>query len=161
MMGCGKTTIGQRLAQLLAWPWYDTDAVIEAEYGAISDIFARHGESYFREIETQTLASLSALDEVILSVGGGLVLRKENVDILRGNAKIVFLDADISTLEKRLQDDVNRPLLKSEEGLHMRLASLLKERLPIYQSVADYVVKVDNKTVDEVAKEVLLLAVKQ
>ena len=156
MMGAGKTTVGLKIAELTNRRWYDTDEVIVKNYGAIPDIFARFGEAYFRKIETQTVRELSAEDGVILSVGGGLVLKEENVGILREKGKIVYLRASFQTLSSRLKADGKRPLLSGEdETLSERIKRLLKERTPTYERVADFVVDVDGKTPDQIAREIV------
>lgn len=149
MMGSGKTTVGKALSKLSGKPFFDTDAVIEEEYGPITEIFSRHGEAYFRALETQTVKALADKDAV-LSTGGGLVLREENVALLKQGGKIVYLCAELSTLEERLAGDTSRPLLKSGN-----LGALLKKRAPIYESVADFTVNVDNKTPEKIAEEII------
>lgn len=156
MMGAGKTTVGLALAKLTGRRLYDTDGVIVEKHGKIADIFARHGEAYFREIETETARELSRMGEVILSVGGGLVLKQENVEILQMKGKIVYLRAALPTLTQRLKADGERPLLQTDsEGLKDRIERLLKEREPIYEKVADFVVDVDEKTPDQIAAEIV------
>lgn len=156
MMGAGKTTIGIKIAEITSLRWYDTDGLIVDKYGKISDIFEYYGEPYFRKIETGIVKELAQKDGLIISTGGGLVLKKENNELLQKNGKIVFLRARIDTLAKRLNVDGTRPLLEnSTEGIRNRLARLLEERSPIYEQVADYVVDVDGKTPEEIAKEIV------
>ena len=91
MMGSGKTTVGIKIAQRTGKSFVDTDALIEERYGKISDIFARFGEEYFRDLESEIVQELCRQDGLVISTGGGLVLRKKNVDALRQNGKIIFL----------------------------------------------------------------------
>ena len=157
MMGVGKTTVGIKLAEYTHRSWYDTDSVITEKYGKISDIFARYGEARFREIETETVKTLASTDNLVISVGGGLVLKQENNEILQKNGKIVYLRASVETLEKRLQGDSSRPLLQTEESLRERLEKLVQARAPSYEKAADYVVDVDGKTPEEIAAEIIAL----
>lgn len=157
MMGAGKTSVGKEVAKKLGWRWCDTDQLIVERHGSITDIFATHGEAYFRRLETEIVKELVQTDCLVLSVGGGLVLREENVALLRENGKIVFLCASVETLEKRLQADSSRPLLQAKESLKERLQQLLKERTPIYEAVADFTVNVDEKTLEEIAAEIVTL----
>lgn len=157
MMGCGKTTIGRKIAESTGKRWLDTDDIIVEKYGKISDIFACYGEAYFRDLETETVRALAQKDGLIISVGGGLVLRAENNALLRQNGKIVYLRAKIETLLSRLQNDTQRPLLQSDEGLSARLAGLLAVRAPIYEEVCDYALDVDGKSPDELAVELVAL----
>jgi shikimate kinase len=156
MMGAGKTTIGIKIAELTGRRWYDTDGLIVDKYGKISDIFEYYGEAHFRKLETEIVKELAKKDELVISTGGGLVLKKENNEVLQENGKIVFLRATLDTLAKRLNVDGERPLLQtSTENLRDRLARLLKERSPIYEHVVEYIVDVDGKTPEEIAKEVV------
>lgn len=155
MMGCGKSTVGKSLAKRTGFAYVDTDESIVEKYGKISDIFAAYGEEYFRSLETQTVKSLSRRDGLVISTGGGLVLRKENVEALRNGGKIVFLRARIDTLAARLQSDTERPLLQGATSLRERLESMLRIRTPIYESEADFVVDVDEKTPEEISEKIV------
>lgn len=155
-MGAGKTTVGIQIADLTGRRWYDTDGIIVDRYGKISDIFEYYGEAHFRRLETEIVKELVQKDDLIISTGGGLVLKSENNELLKENGKIVFLRASLETLAKRLKVDGERPLLQtSTKNIRDRLSRLLKERLPVYESVADYIVDVDNKTPEEAAREIL------
>lgn len=156
MMGAGKTTIGIKIAELTGKRWYDTDGMIVDRYGKISDIFEYYGEAHFRKIETEIVQELVKMDDLVISTGGGLVLKKENNALLQQNGKIIFLRASLETLSKRLKVDGKRPLLQtSTESLRDRLARLLQERSPVYEHVADYIVDVDGKDVITIAKEIV------
>ena len=155
MMGCGKTTIGQKLSVRLQMPWQDTDKEIVAKYGAITEIFNRFGEARFREIETSVFRELLQNKDGILSVGGGLVLRQENAALLKKNCMVVFLRATAETLEKRLAADTTRPLLQGDMPLLERLKTLLKERSPLYESVANFTIDVDEKSVTDIVEEIV------
>jgi len=156
MMGAGKTTIGIKIAERTGRRWYDTDGIIVDRHGKISDIFEYYGEEYFRKIETEIVKELSQKDDLVISTGGGLVLKSENDKILQENGKIVFLRASLDTLAERLKVDGTRPLLQtSTETIRDRLARLLDERSPVYERVADYIVDVDGKSPEEIAEEVI------
>lgn len=158
MMGAGKSTIGVKIAELTGRRWYDTDGVISDRHGKISDIFEYYGEPHFRKLETEVVKELAGQDNLVISTGGGLVLKSENNAVLQENGKIVFLRASLKTLNKRLVVDGTRPLLQaSTESISDRLSRLLKERTPIYEHVADYIVDVDDKTPLEIAKEIVAL----
>lgn len=160
MMGVGKTSVGIKIAELTGRCWYDTDDLIVVKHGKIMDIFEFYGEEYFRNLETQTIKEISKEDNLVVSTGGGAVLRKENVSILKKNSsKIVYLRANADTLMKRVSpEDNTRPLLakNSEESMRNRLEQLLAARSDIYSRVADYVVDTDGKTIEEVANEILV-----
>ena len=156
MMGAGKTTIGIKIAELTGRRWYDTDGVIVDKHGKISDIFEYYGEAHFRKLETEVVKELAEMDGLVISTGGGLVLKSENNALLKKHGKIVFLRANLETLAKRLNVDGTRPLLQtSTESIRDRLDRLMKERRPIYEHVADYIVDVDGKTPETIAKEIV------
>ena len=116
MMGAGKTTIGVKIAELTGRRWYDTDQMIVDRYGNISDIFEYYGEEYFRRLESDIVKELAKEDNLIISTGGGLVLKRENNELLQANGKIVFLRAALETLIKRLKVSDDRPLLQAVDG---------------------------------------------
>ena len=156
MMGAGKTTVGLRLAMSLDRRWVDTDSLIEDEYGDISTIFQSYGEEYFRGLETKVVEELVQEDGLVISVGGGLMLKEKNVELLKRSGKIVYLCASLSTLEERLSEDDTRPLLKNgEESLKEKLTKILADRAPIYEKVADFTIDVEGKNPEDVALEIL------
>ena len=158
MMGAGKTPIGIKIAELTGRRWYDTDGLIVDKHGKIADIFEYYGEAHFRKLETEIVKELAKKDNLIISTGGGLVLKSENNAVLQENGKIVFLRATLETLAHRLKVDGERPLLQtSTENIRDRLARLMKERTPVYEHVADYIVDVDGKTPEELAQEIVAL----
>ena len=155
MMGSGKTTVGKLLAKTLAWEWADTDEYIVERYGDISGLFAQKGDAYFREIETETVKMLAQKDRLVLSTGGGVVLRAENISLLKDNGIVVYLRAKKQTLVERLQGDNTRPLLQKEGSLDDKIECLLQEREGLYEGSADVVLDVDGKTPEEITKEIL------
>ena len=154
MMGAGKTTVGAELARLTGRRFVDTDALIEEKHGKISDIFNRFGEAHFRALEEETAGILSETDGLIISVGGGVVLRDTNVAKLKKNGKFVYLRASVSTLLQRLKSDESRPLLRGGE-LSEKLENLQNTRGEIYQNCADIFVDTDGKKPVEIAEEIL------
>lgn len=158
MMGAGKTTIGIKIAEITGRRWYDTDGVIADKHGKISDIFEYYGEAHFRKLETEVIKELATMDNLVISTGGGLVLKSENNALLKQNGEIVFLRASHETLARRLHVDGTRPLLQtSTESIRDRLSRLMKERTPIYEHVADFVVDVDGKTPEQIAEEIVAI----
>ena len=155
MMGAGKTTVGLRLALSLDRRWVDTDSLIEDEYGDISTIFQSYGEEYFRGLETKVVEELVQEDGLVISVGGGLVVKEENVALLKRNGKMVYLQANTETLTERLAVENSRPLLQTGEGtLFSKVETLLKKRAPIYARAADFTVDTNGKNIESVALEI-------
>lgn len=143
MPSCGKSSIGKKLAELTGRTFYDLDSVIvERSKMKISDIFEKYGEARFRGLEKEITKEISALTGVIISCGGGTVIDPENVDFLRQNGEIFFIDRDLDLLIAT--DD--RPMSRDREALEARY----KERYPIYNSVCNYKIE-GNGTVDEVS----------
>ena len=153
MMGCGKTTVAAELSRLTGMEQTDTDAEIVKEYGRIADIFEKYGEARFREIETQTVARISSRDNIIIATGGGCVLNSANVEYLKLNGKIFFLQTRAETLVKRVEGDTERPLLAG--GAEKRINELLPARTPKYLAAADYVVDTDGAEPEEIALKII------
>ncbi len=160
MMGVGKSSVGIRIAELTGRRWYDTDIVITDRHGRISDIFEYYGETHFRALETEVVRELADQDGLVISTGGGLVLKPENNELLKRNGKIFFMRADFETLLARVKADDARPLLKNMGRTAEKLGELLAQRTPVYAAVADFIVDTDGKTVDEVAREIIACAQK-
>ena len=137
--GCGKTTVGCLAATALGWPFVDCDQRIAARAGrAIAEIFARDGEPAFRTLEGAALAAeLAGEQALVLSTGGGCVLREENRDLLRGCGGLVaYLEVPVAVLAQRLREDRNlRPSLTGKHPAD-EVAEVLAQRAPLYRAVA-------------------------
>lgn len=154
-MGTGKSKIGKRLATELRMGYLDTDELIEErEKDSISAIFKKKGEEYFRHLETQVVKEVALLDNFVISTGGGVVLREENIRALKKNALIVCLFASPEVILKRTKGDDNRPLL-GVNNQKKRIEELLAFRKPYYEK-ADFSVDVSvldsEGVVEEIAK---------
>jgi shikimate kinase len=158
MMGAGKTTTGQLVAQRLGWDYADSDADVEALTGlTVPEIFDRDGEPAFRRAEAQVLATACHDDRpAVVSVAGGAVLNPDNRKLIRASGTVVWLRAKPAKLADRVGDGVGRPLLGDDPKDAM--VHLAEVRAPFYQEVADAVVDVDDLSPDEVADRVLAAA---
>ena len=136
MPSSGKTTVGELLARDTEREFIDTDRVIEEKYGDIKGIFETHGEEYFRTLETEVIKEVSKECGRVIATGGGAVLRQENVDALKSNGRIFFLDRPLN----QLVPTSNRPLANDVEAMKKRY----EERFMIYKETADTVIKVDG-----------------
>lgn len=154
-MGCGKTSVGTKLARAFNYKFLDTDAIIEENYGAkIAAIFEAEGEEAFRKMETAVLVQLkNTVSNTVISTGGGLPLREENVKLLKEIGIIIFLKASKKTTIERLIGDTTRPLLAGED-LEEKVERLLKERMLRYEAAADYSIVTDNRSFYEIIKEI-------
>jgi shikimate kinase len=153
-MGAGKTAVGKQLAKKLNLALIDADAEIEKEQGmSITDIFKNFGEPHFRDVETAVIKRLSAMKNIVISTGGGAVLRQENMDNLRANGVIVCLWAEPETVFQRIRHDTSRPLLQVEDPLK-KIQELLEFRKPFYEK-ADIMIDTEDKSPKEVADEII------
>jgi shikimate kinase len=154
-MGCGKSSVGRRLSSLTGHRFVDTDElVVKAEGRSIPEIFAACGEEGFREIEQRVLADLVGVAGVVLSTGGGAILRDANREVLKKIGIVVWLDSDPNTLFDRAIRSGKRPLLQTpnpRETFHQ----LLSARRSIYESAADFRFDSTHVNQDEAARKVL------
>ena len=156
MPGCGKTTIGKLLSQALNVEFFDCDAVLEeTENTTITKIFESFGEDYFRQLETKTLSQLCKKQNAVISTGGGVVERKENLDILKNSGIVVFINRPLELIFGDV-DTSHRPLLKDGKE---RLTDLYNRRIALYKSACDIEIEnsadlaaVVEKIIDEVKK---------
>ncbi len=156
MMGSGKTTVGRAIATRLGRPLLDSDAMIEAREGrTVRDIFRSDGEDAFRLVETAVLAEALAWPEMaVIAAAGGVVLRPENRRLLHDSrARIVWLRADPGLLADRVRSGSHRPLIDDDPEATLR--QMYDDRAEMYREVADAIVTVDNRSVNEVVEAVL------
>jgi len=152
MPACGKTTVARALGKLLNLNVVDTDSEIVKKYGAINDIFESYGEEAFRNLETEIVKAVCRQNGVVVSTGGGCLLREQNVDLFKASGKIVYLRTRLETLLKRVEGDFSRPLLKG--GAKEKMTALYEKRTPVYGAAADYTVDTDGFTPEQIAKTV-------
>ena len=153
-MGCGKSAIGRVLARMTYRRFMDTDAlIVEQEGMPISQIFEEKGEAYFRRVETEVLKKLTKEKKRIISCGGGVAMRTENVEEMRRGGHIVLLSAKPETILKRVARDENRPLLKGRKTIE-GITELMEARLPHYQAAADITVATDDRSMEDIAAEI-------
>ena len=155
MMGAGKSSVGRCLSRRTDLALYDIDRIVTARFGmSIADIFAGHGEKQFRDAETEALRCIRIEEQKIIITGGGIVLRKENVEILRSQGVIMWLDADEETLYARASRKQNRPLLQSKNP-RRAFSQILRARRPLYAKIADIRVDTSILTDQEAAVAIL------
>ena len=173
-MGCGKSTIGRKMAEIASIPFLDTDQWIEEKEGiTISEIFTVKGEAYFRDLETECLKELLQKDSLlvseeaedcaedsiekrrqIISVGGGLPVREENQKLLKELGQVIYLKAKPDTIYERLKGDTTRPLLQTEDPLQ-KIKDMLAVREEKYLAAAHRVIEVDEKSIMEIIHEIM------
>lgn len=153
-MGTGKSDIGRRLAERLSMHFLDTDTLIEkTEKIKISDIFAKKGEAYFRDLETKIIKTLEDYDNFVISTGGGMILRDENVTMLKKLGSIVLLWSEPDVIIDRLKHAKDRPLIEVDRENKIR--ELLEKRRTIYHSVCDHKIDTSTLSLDQAAEEII------
>ncbi|HYZ90993.1 MAG TPA: 3-dehydroquinate synthase [Actinomycetota bacterium] len=158
-MASGKTAVGRALAETMGRTHVDVDDIAVGGEGSVGEIFASEGESGFRARERKAVAKAAKRKGVVISAGGGTVLDKRNVRLLKESGVIVYLEASADELARRVaQDGRERPLLQRTKGpMKRRVERLLAERRPVYESVADHVVSSESKEPVEIADEIARL----
>ena len=155
MMGAGKSSVGACLHRRTSLDLLDIDEIVASGFGmSIPQIFHRHGEEKFREAETEALRRVRAEERLIIVTGGGIVLREENVAILRKHAVIVWLDGDEETLFARASRKKNRPLLQTKNPRKV-FSEILTTRRPLYAETAHIRINTSALTEEEVAVAIL------
>ena len=151
-MGSGKTTVANILAKKLNLEVIEMDQLILTKSGrnSISKIFSLDGERHFRNLETIAVKEISELNNAIISTGGGIVMKKRNLEHLK-NGTIFFLKTSFEILEKRLRKDDTRPLFKDK----IKAKKLFNLRKNIYEKWADQTILTDKKSIDEVVNNLL------
>ena len=154
-MGTGKSTVSRRLGSMLKFSEKDLDQEIEAiEKRKISEIFETDGEAYFRDEETALICEFEKKPGYVVSCGGGAVLRRENVESMKRSGTIVLLTAEPKTVYERVRYGNDRPLLKGKMNVEY-IAELMERRRTLYQEAADITVRTDEKSPENIAKEII------
>lgn len=154
-MGAGKTSVSRNLGRLLGREVIEMDQrIAESEDMSIPQIFAQKGEPYFRACETALLESFAQGNPCVVSCGGGVPMREENVAAMRRCGTVVLLTARPETILDRVKDDHNRPLLEGHKDVPY-ISGLMEQRRPKYEAAADVTVDTSDLTVEEVCREAL------
>ena len=184
-MGCGKSSVGRRLSELLCCPYIDLDSVIEEKEGrSIPEIFAKDGEAVFRQMEHAALTSVittvsssshyspssndgnpirttsvpltESTGIMVLSLGGGTVMTRECAEMVMENTICIYLRASVDTLVTNLKDEADgRPMLQSSVSLRERIEELMSQRADTYEKTSHIVVDTDGKSIDEIATAII------
>ena len=154
-MGSGKTTIGQLVASHLGIAFRDTDHVIEERAGkSVSDVFLEDGENEFRVLEKKVLRDELLSDDTVLALGGGAPISVDAQSALRAIASpVIYLDISLATVAPRIGFNRDRPLLLHNPRGQWQ--TLMEARRPIYESIADSVIDVNEKSESEIVALVL------
>lgn len=152
-MGAGKTVVGEKLHELMNYNFIDMDEWIEQEQNmTINEIFRVYGEKYFRDLEHEMCKKIANLQKCIVSTGGGTMTYQRNVDAIKKESKIFFLNASYSVICERLENDDTRPLFQDK----IKAKKLYDERKEKYFEAADYVINA-NLSVEETAFKIIAI----
>lgn len=155
-MASGKSVVGKKLSKRLDIDFYDTDEEIVKKTGVtISHIFDIEGEDKFRSRERNVFSDLIKKDGCVISTGGGIVLRKENRELLK-KGTVLYLKTSIQTQLERTMNDKERPLLKGKENKELTLRKMAKLRNPLYEKSSNYIIEEtdnSNQTVDNIIEQ--------
>lgn len=153
-MGSGKSAAAAYLMRQYGMPRIEMDREIEADCGmTIPEIFAEYGEEAFRQKETLLLRKIAEMEEIVISCGGGVPLRKENVELMKCSGTVVYLSAQPETILRRVRRSDNRPVLEGRKNVE-GIRELLEQRSGKYESAADVTFVTDGRSVAEVAEEI-------
>ena len=154
-MVAGKTTVSRELSKMTGRREIDMDAyIVDREGMAIKDIFDKYGEEYFRKKETESLLEIMDMDELIVSCGGGVVVKDENVEHMKNRGVIVLLTATPQTILERVKNSTDRPILNGNMNIEF-ITELMNKRKDRYLSVADVIVETDDKSVFDICTEIM------
>ncbi len=154
-MGAGKSTIAGELREKLEMDRVEMDDMIVQKQGmSISEIFDEYGETYFRNLESNTLIELQKRKQTIVSCGGGVVMREENADHMKKNGRIVLLTARPETVLERVKDSDERPILNNNMNVEF-IAGLMEKRQEKYLNAADVIIETDGKTISQICEDII------
>ena len=154
-MGTGKSTVSKELKNLTGRTIIDTDEVLEARAGmSIPQIFDTMGEAAFRQMESELMTELSERTDLIVSCGGGVILREENRMSMKKSGTVVLLTAKPESILDRVKNDEHRPLLAGKKNVEA-IAELIAQRQTNYDLAKDVEVATDDREAIDIAREIL------
>lgn len=154
--GAGKTALAKLLAEKLQMNLYTIDKMIEEKEGKkIREIVAEKGWNYFREIETQLIEQVSEYDNVIIDTGGGAVENPSNIDNLKKNGYIIYVQATLKDIKQRILNDPDRPKLNPTLDAEDDLNLTFNRRIPLYEEYADFKVNTSTNSLEKCAEQII------
>jgi shikimate kinase len=153
--GTGKSTVGAILGARMKRPVVSIDAEIVRTAGRpIPEIVAQHGWPHFRDLESAEVRRAAGRDHIVIDAGGGVVLRKENIETLRATGYCVLLTASVSAIARRIGGDANRPSLTGKSIVD-EIEEVLAERRPLYANAGELIIDTDHREPEEIAALIL------
>jgi 3-phosphoshikimate 1-carboxyvinyltransferase len=157
MRGSGKTTVAKQLAKKLGIKHLDLDEVMADKLSmSTPEIVEKYGWGYFRDRESAIAKEIAGMDNALISTGGGIVLRPDNITALRKNGIIVLLNASVDVMVRRLRDSSGRPPLTDKKTPKAEIEQVLRERQRLYEAAADIIIDTDKLRPDQAANEIIL-----
>ena len=154
-MGSGKSTVASYLSHNYNLNIVEMDQIIVENEGlSIPEIFAQKGEAYFRDAETNLLIAIGKEQNKVVSCGGGVVLRQQNIAEMKKSGCVVLLTASPETILERVKNDDNRPLLNGKKDVAF-IRDMINNRRPKYEAAADFSISTDEKEIKEICKEII------
>lgn len=148
--GTGKTVVGKKLAEILDRKLIEMDKLIIEKTGmSIPDIIENYGWDRFRDMESEVAETVSKFNNCVIDTGGGVILRRENVDNLKKNGIIILLKADITNIINRIKDTNQRPSLTCKQSFVEEVEEVLKQRTKMYEDAGDFFVDTSKLTLEE------------
>ena len=152
-MGTGKSTISKHMAAITGYEEIDTDQeIVKKEKMRISEIFETYGEEYFRKKETEFLEGMREREHCIVSCGGGMALREENIKLMHETGVVVLLTATPETILERVKNGKERPILNGHMNVPY-IQQLMEKREPFYKKAGEIVIPTDGRESLDMAKE--------
>ncbi len=156
--GAGKSAVGRRLAARLGRKLVSTDVeIVKRAHHTIPEIIAQQGWDYFRDLESDICREFAGYDQLVIDTGGGAILRTQNVEALKKNGIVFWLEASVGTITKRIGRDTQRPSLTGTKSFVDEIQDVLQERTPKYQVAADHVIATDERSIDQLVETLLAL----
>ncbi len=157
--GVGKSSIAELVALCTNRTVFRVDDEVEGRAGySISEIVKRYGWERFWELESQVCAEAAAMKDTVIDAGGGVVQRPENVAALKASGTFFWLTAEADTIKERIQHDGGRPSITGKKSFIEEVEEILEARLPLYEAAADHVIQTDNRTLGEIADQIVEIA---
>jgi shikimate kinase len=156
--GTGKSTIGKQIARTLQMDYVGFDQEIVNRAGmSIPEIVEKYSWDYFRDLESQVVEDFSCQDNQVLDTGGGVITRARNTENLKKNGVVFLLAATVEDIIKRIAATQDRPSLTGEHSFLEEIDGVLKERQPLYQAAADYVINTSQLSPGQAAEKIIKL----
>jgi len=154
-MGCGKSTLGSRLAYRIKYSFIDSDRKIEEDMNlSINEIFEKYGEEYFRKLENETIKKISKIDKQVIATGGGVIKNPDNIAQLKKRGIVLYLSATPEHIYSNLKNDNTRPLLQNGDKLKI-ITDMLGHREELYKKYADVIIELDESSINDTVEKII------